>query len=170
MKRAALAFVAMVFAAGSAHAQASQGLTWKGRSNASGGVVDYGYQLTPEDPGFDFEMAESESLQIRCDGFDGRLTIAFAANVHPDDERKHNVIFEMGYDRFERSGPLDEGGLFPGAPIATMEKGDPVIAALVRSRSIRVHVGTLRVEPLLDLPLTDAHDLFREHLRACLAR
>ncbi|WP_157959724.1 hypothetical protein [Devosia submarina] len=141
---------------------------WSGESNESGGIVSYGYLLGPEDQDFDPEMAENETFSVRCDGFDGRLSIAFAGNVDPADGHKHNVIFEIDRDRFERSGPIEEGGLYPGAPIALLKRGDPLIEAMMAGYSLRLHVGTERPLPVMEIMLTGTREVFTRHLQACL--
>ena len=166
MRMVATSAVLILSAAGVSSAFARTG--WAGVSNASGGIANYGYQLRPRDPGFDPEMAENENLSVRCYGFDSKVSISFAGNVDPADAGKHNVIFEIGSDRFERRGPIEEGGLFPGAPIALLSPGDPMLEAMMAGYSMRVHVGTERAMPVMDISLSGTRDVFTRHLRACL--
>ena len=151
-----------------ATSEASARTGWAGTSNASGGIANYGYQLRPGDRGFDPEMAENQAMNVRCDGFDGRVSISIGADVDPADADKHNVIFEIGSDRFERRGPIEEGGLFTGAPIAQLSRGDPMLEAMMAGYSMRVHVGTERPTPVMDVSLSGTRDVFTRHLRACL--
>lgn len=141
---------------------------WKGVSNDHGGIVTYGYHLRPGEADFSFEMTESEWLEVRCDGFDGRATIRFGANIADDDSDEHSVIFDVDGVKYTRTGPLDEGGLFPGSPIATLNRGDELLEALMAGSNLQVHVGMEKKFPLLDLSLTGTRQQFSEHLANCV--
>jgi len=141
---------------------------WSGSSDESGGVARYGYLLKWGDPGYNFEMVEDEWMEVRCDGLDGTISISFGANVDPSDDGKRNVIFEISTDRFERTGPIGEAGLFPATPEPLLPKGDPLLDAMMNGYRMQVHFGTRRPEPQMDVSLIGARKVFSRHLSKCI--
>jgi len=141
---------------------------WSGSSDESGGLARYGYLLKWGDPGYNFEMVEDEWMEVRCDGLDGTISISFGANVDPSDDGKRNVIFEISTDRFERTGPIGEAGLFPATPEPLLPKGDPLLDAMMNGYRMQVHFGTRRPEPQMDVSLIGARKVFSRHLSKCI--
>lgn len=156
-------------------AEAIEEYGWKGKSNAHGGLVQFGYLRDPLSPEFNPELSEGEWVTIRCDGFDGRASIEIGTDYQaPTNENSrsletHRMIFDVGGDTFERSGPLAEGGLYPGSPIALLERGDPLLETIMRGYSMDVYVGAESDRaPDLTVALSGTREIFTRHLSNCL--
>lgn len=137
--------------------------TWQGRSNAHGGVVLY----ASSEP-------EAELISLRCDGFDGRVT--FAMEVEPAEGETsdsplagHLSVLAVDGKRHVFYGPLKNDGMFPGTPIAHIERGHEVLEALMAGRELQVfHVHPDATKPSFTASLKGTRAVFTEHLALCL--
>lgn len=136
---------------------------WIGRSNEAGGVVEY----VASNP--TIENSEDERFEIRCDGFDRRLTLSFLAeNTATGDEAK-TAIFKIDSDLFKRYGDLGNGGLYPQTPIIFTTAEDPLIAALMGGSSVQIYFGSIADRfPDYEVSLAGTRETFSRHLAACL--
>jgi hypothetical protein len=139
--------------------------TWSGTSNSHGGEVSFGYFVSPSDPAFDPEMAESMPLVIRCNGFDGALTISVPWDMLTF-EVGTQVHFGVDGRNFSYGAGLAFiGGDYTAIPTVELSRGDPLLEALMTGSSARVFVDEAEAE-ILDLNGT--RQVMTQHLQNCL--
>ena len=140
LRGAVLAVVALATVQGAYAAERS----WKGQSNDHGGRVLYGYFVDrPES--LDPEIAESMPLTITCNGFDGNL-IVLIPDDHPTFDVGSKLQFVVDHSVLEYGAGLSYiGGDFTAVPIVELQKGDPLIEALMRGRSTNVFLPGIKL-------------------------
>ena len=140
--------------------------TWQGESNVSGGEVEYGYTLKPDDPSFNPEFAESMPLRIRCTGCDGSVTVESPHDVPADFNAGTEVRVEVdGVCRQYASSISYIGGDYTAVPLLQVLKGDPLLSALMSGSSAKIYVDG---RELLNMHLRGTRETISHHLRACL--